>query len=115
MFGAGGSGSAVPDDPALAEVRALYRAGDLVLFVGAGVSAAAGLPSWGGLVGQLVARANAHGVAVDEIEGLVGKERFIDAMAAAESAVAGTELVAVVKEALDDRRRVVVAAQRAAS
>jgi|HubBroStandDraft_6_1064221.scaffolds.fasta_scaffold494127_2 hypothetical protein len=100
MSGAGGNGSAVLDDPALVEVRALYRVGDLVLFVGAGVSAAAGLPSWGGLVGQLVARAKARGVAVDEIERLVAKERFVDALAAAEGAVGGPELVAVVKEAL---------------
>ena len=79
-------------DPALDELRQRYREGELVLFAGAGVSAAAGLPSWGKLVGALLDRAKARGAtadAVGEVEQLprpaTGTLRVLaDAVSAAE-------------------------------
>src|SRR5262245_28032317 len=56
------------DDPALDELRQRYREGNLVLFVGAGVSAAAGLPSWARLVDTLAQRARARGAAAEAID-----------------------------------------------
>jgi hypothetical protein len=100
-------GVLAPLDPALLEVREHYRGGDLVLFVGAGVSNAAGLPSWAGLVARLVELARARGVAardVDEIETLARTGRFIDALSAVAGAVGEPEFVSVVKQALDDRK-----------
>jgi hypothetical protein len=93
-------------DPALDEVRQHYLDGDLVLFVGAGVSAAAGLPSWPKLVELVAARAKARGADVDEVQRLLDGEHFIDALSAAVDGAGQTELTAVVKSALDDRRLV---------
>ncbi len=44
-----------------AELCAAYLAGELVVFVGAGVSIAAGLPSWSELVERMLATAAGHG------------------------------------------------------
>ena len=102
-----GEAATGPDrDPALDEIRQKYQAGDVVLFVGAGVSAAAGLPSWAELVRRLVARAKVRGEATDEMEALAAGGRYVDAISAAEDAVGGPELIAVVKDALDDSRLV---------
>jgi NAD-dependent SIR2 family protein deacetylase len=70
-------------DPALDELRQAYRDRALVLFVGAGVSAAAGLPSWAKLVKILAERAAARGATaevLDEIDSLAKSWRFIDAL-----------------------------------
>jgi len=86
---------AVIHDPALDELRQAYRDGDLVLFVGAGVSAAAGLPSWAKLVEKLLERARARGataLVLGEIDALLKKGRFIDALSAARDAVGEQEL-----------------------
>src|SRR5436190_883197 len=104
---AGATGTA--GDPALDELRRAYRAGDLVLLAGAGVSAAAGLPSWGELLKLLSARARARGAsgaAIAEIDELAGEGHFIDAITAARDAMGAAELGAVVEQSLDDRRLV---------
>ncbi|MFT3770760.1 MAG: AAA-like domain-containing protein [Minicystis sp.] len=96
-------------DLALDEVREKYRKGDLVLFVGAGVSAAAKLPSWGELVGQLTIRAKARGArpeALSEIEDLISRRQYIDAITAVRDLVGEPELIAVVERMLDDRQLV---------
>jgi hypothetical protein len=103
MAPATGEQGSATRDPALDELRARYRDGDLVLFVGAGVSAAAGLPSWAKLVEQLLARARARGADVSEVERLLAKDRYADALTAAADAVSEGDLIAVVKAALDDR------------
>ncbi|MFS8066940.1 MAG: AAA-like domain-containing protein [Byssovorax sp.] len=93
-------------DPALDELRQAYQGGDLVLFVGAGVSAAAGLPSWARLVKDLAARARARGATaavLDEIDAFAKSGRFIDALTAAKTAVGAGDFGAVVEGALDDR------------
>jgi serine/threonine protein kinase/DNA-binding CsgD family transcriptional regulator len=92
--------------PSLSEVRDRYRAGDLVLFVGAGLSTSAGLPSWKALVVHLLDRARARGIALAEIENLIEKEQFIDALAATELALGTPTFEATVKAALDDRHTV---------
>jgi hypothetical protein len=96
-------------DPALLEVRDGYLSGDLVLFVGAGVSAAAGLPGWGQLIKQLVERAKAKGAdpaALDEVDQLLAMSRYIDAITATADAIGESEFNEVVKAALDDRKLV---------
>jgi hypothetical protein len=100
----GGGGGA---DPALEELRRKYQKGDLVLFVGAGVSAAAGLPSWGRLVDTLVGPAAARGASaevLDEIGKLRAAGKFIDALTLARDAVGDVEFAEIVEHELDDQR-----------
>jgi AAA domain-containing protein/SIR2-like protein len=103
-----GRGGALAD-PAFEELRQEYRRGNLVLFIGAGVSEAAGLPSWRRLVQLLTDRARACGAAPNtlaEIDGFVEAGRFIDAFTAARDIVGHQEFVAVVKHNLDDREKI---------
>ena len=99
--------AAIPDH-ALDDLRQAYRDGELVLFVGAGVSAAAGLPSWAKLVEKLVERARARGATagvLDEIDKLATSGRLIDALTAAKSAVGAGDFGAAVEAALDDQKK----------
>jgi hypothetical protein len=57
---AGSDGEAGPRDPALDELREAYESGQLIVFAGAGVSAAAGLPGWKRLVELLAERARSR-------------------------------------------------------
>jgi hypothetical protein len=101
-----GAGSAVRD-PALDELLQKYREGNLVLFAGAGVSAAAGLPSWGRLASLLAERARTRGAArevLGEIEALAKAGRFIDALTAAKDAIGPAEFGEIVEASLDDRK-----------
>jgi hypothetical protein len=96
-----------PLDPALEEVRQRYLDRDLVLFVGAGVSAAAGLPGWGPLIKQLVERAKAKHPAADlasEVEALLATSHYVEAITAVAEAVGEQDFVHAVTEALDDRK-----------
>lgn len=91
-------------DPALHEVRQAYRSGELVLFVGAGLSEAAGLPSRAELVGMLRERARARGAKVEvlnDIDALATGS--IKALSAARAAVGESDFNAFVREKLDDR------------
>src|SRR5437762_564540 len=94
-------------DPALDELGEAYRKGDLVLFVGAGVSAAAGLPSWLRLVEHLTERAEARGAeagTLAEIEHLVQKQQFIDALSAVKDCLGPSDFGAAVERQLSDER-----------
>ncbi|AUX30511.1 MULTISPECIES: SIR2 family protein [Sorangium] len=94
------------EDPAFSELREAFGSGNLLLFVGAGVSAAAGLPSWERLIAELVDRARARGAKeedVDEITELIRKHQFIDALSAAKDSLGKTEFHAVISRLLDDR------------
>lgn len=96
------------EDPALEELRRAYSSGELVVFVGAGVSAGAGLPSWRRLVEVLVERARSRNVSPEslaEISALVSRGQLIDALSAVKDAVGAAEFGAVVERELDDRGR----------
>src|SRR5262249_24532411 len=82
-------------DPALDELQRRDREGELVLFVGAGVSVAAGLAAPGKLGGPLVAAAEwlpADARAINEIEALAHHERYLDAITAARDLLGDAEL-----------------------
>jgi hypothetical protein len=95
-------------DPALAELREFYNAGDLVLFVGAGLSAAAGLPSWKQLVKLAIEHARARGDSaprITEMETLLGRNELIDALSVAHELFGGSEFGTFVDRHLDDQSR----------
>lgn len=99
-------GAGLGADPALEELRRKYLEGDLVLFAGAGVSAAAGLPSWGKLVDLLSAAAAARGALPDvvtEIGDLRTAGKFIDALSLAKETVGEAAFGDIVEHALDDQ------------
>ncbi|MEO7329417.1 MAG: hypothetical protein ABI193_12610, partial [Minicystis sp.] len=78
------------EDPALGELREAFLGGDLVLFVGSGVSTAAGLPSWKRLVELLLVRARDRGAdpaLLGEIAELATQRRFIEALTASKTAL----------------------------
>lgn len=89
----------------LAELRGILARGELVLFVGAGVSRSAGLPTWQGLVSQLVDVARTTGAfpqQLAEIDNLVGEGKLIDAMTELESALTPAGFGREVEQILDD-------------
>jgi SIR2-like protein len=93
-------------NPLLADLREAYLDEDLILFAGAGLSAAAGLPSWRRLVELLVERATARGVAaplLHEIADLLARERLIDALSAVKAALGPNDFGAAVEKLLDDK------------
>ncbi|HLL55112.1 MAG TPA: hypothetical protein VK447_16270, partial [Myxococcaceae bacterium] len=98
----------VSDGGGMEELHRAYLTGNLVVFVGAGVSAGAGLPSWRGLVETLVERARARGAPpehLSEVQGLLGRGQLIDALSAVKDLLGGSEYGAVVERELDDRGR----------
>lgn len=93
-------------DPLLADLREAYLEEDLILFAGAGLSAAAGLPSWRRLVELLADRAKARGVAapvLHEIADLLAREQLIDALSAVKAALGLNDFGAAVEKVLDDK------------
>jgi hypothetical protein len=95
-------------DPALTEVRELYDTGDLVLFAGAGTSAAAGLPGWKRLT-ELAAeharRRNDNPARIAEMEQLLSHNELIDALSVASQLFGGAEFGTFIERQLDDRSR----------
>ncbi|WP_437538502.1 SIR2 family protein [Sorangium sp. So ce726] len=91
-----------------AVIEALHEAlesGELVLFVGGGISAAAGLPTWRQLVDLLVERVReqtSDEVAIAEVAALARSQRYSEALGAAEQALGPAEFNAFVEDALDD-------------
>lgn len=98
-------GAAKADDQALNELREAYRGGNLVLFVGLGVSAAAGLPSWDRLIQLMLKRARwrVTGKVVAEIVELSEDRRYIDALTAVKAALGKDEFATVIERHLEDR------------
>lgn len=107
LFGEGGSGRA--HDPALIELEEAYRGGNLVLFAGLGVSAAAGLPTWDRLIQLMLKRARwrVTGKVVSEIVELSEDRRFIDALTAVKAALGKDEFATVIERHLEDRSFIV--------
>jgi AAA-like domain/SIR2-like domain len=98
-------GAAKADDQALNELREAYRGGNLVLFIGLGVSASAGLPSWDRLIQLMLKRARwrVTGKVVAEIVELSDERRYIDALTAVKAALGKDEFATVIERHLEDR------------
>ena len=93
-------------DPALSELQEAYDSGKLVVFAGAGVSAAAGLPGWKRLVEVLSDRARLVGgaaAALQEIAELTAARQFIDALSALKDCLGASDFCTVIERHLDDR------------
>jgi hypothetical protein len=103
-------------DPALEELREAYEGGNLVIFAGAGISAAAGLPSWKQLVDILLDRAKARGAsqaALAEIVEMIDKEQLIEALSALKDCLGGPEFGVTIERHLSDRDRPIPEVARA--
>lgn len=97
--------SAQIDAAVIEELREAFDSGELVLFVGGGVSAAAGLPTWRKLVEQICERVRAQvkdELVAAEVEDLARSQRYIEALAAAGHALGAEEFGAFLERALDD-------------
>jgi SIR2-like domain/TIR domain len=93
------------DAAVLEELGEAFEGGELVLFVGGGISAAAGLPTWRQLVELIIERVRehvGHALVVDEVAEFARTHRYIEALAAAEHALGADEFGAFVENALDD-------------
>jgi hypothetical protein len=67
------------------DLRTAYESGNLVVFAGAGISAAAGLPDWKTLALRLRDRLQSGGAAAHvtaEIDELIQKGQLVDALSA---------------------------------
>ncbi|MEP7121502.1 MAG: SIR2 family protein [Byssovorax sp.] len=96
-------------DPLFADIRAEYARGELILFVGAGISAAAGLPSWKRLVEALLDRArgrSAPAEALQEIADYLARGSFIDALGAVKACLGAVDFGVALTGLLDDRAHV---------
>src|SRR5690606_26898627 len=97
--------SAEHDAATIEELHEVLESGELVLFVGGGISAAAGLPTWRQLVDLLIERVRdqvGDELVVAEVADLARSQRFSEANAAAEHALGPEEFNAFVEDALDD-------------
>ncbi|MGK4004724.1 SIR2 family protein [Sorangium sp. So ce1036] len=97
--------SAEHDAAMIEELHEVLESGELVLFVGGGISAAAGLPTWRQLVDLLIERVRdqvGDELVVAEVADLARSQRFSEAIAAAEHALGPEEFNAFVEDALDD-------------
>lgn len=93
-------------DPVFDELREEYESGRLIVFAGAGVSTAAGLPSWKHLVETLLARARAGNVdphVIADIDELVARQSYIDALSALKDCLGPAEFCMLVERQLDDK------------
>ncbi|WP_437594039.1 SIR2 family protein [Sorangium sp. So ce1000] len=97
--------SAEADAAVIEELHEALESGELVIFVGGGISAAAGLPTWRQLVDLLVERVREQAsdeVAIAEVAALARSQRYGEALGAAEHALGAAEFNAFVEGALDD-------------
>ena len=96
---------ATPHTRDFGELQRCFDTGDLILFVGAGLPRAAGLPSWRGLVDALLAYTRDYGVypqQLAEIEALVAEGELIDALTEIEHVLGATGFGREVVRLLDD-------------
>ncbi len=95
-----------PSSPLLVDLRAAYESGNLIVFAGAGVSAAAGLPTWKGLAQMLLERLrsnHAPAITLGEVEEALRRDQYVDALSAVKLALGPQEFGRVVEQAADDR------------
>jgi len=103
------------DRSILLDLRRAYESGQLIAFVGAGVSASAGLPTWYRLAQMLRDRAAERGAdpaALGEIEDLLRQGQMLAAVSAAKHAL-NLEFEREVRKAVDDAGRPIPEAARA--
>jgi hypothetical protein len=96
------------DDPALSELRFLCDSDELVLFVGAGLSMAAGLPSWSSLVErslEYARRRRDDPSRIAEMEDYFRRSELIDALTVARQLFGGSEFGTFVERQLTDEGR----------
>jgi hypothetical protein len=88
------------------DLHEAYESGNLVLFAGAGISAAARLPDWKTLALRLLDRLRVAGAAAHvtaEIDELIQKGRLVDALSAVKQELHTNEFNLAVERALSDR------------
>lgn len=93
----------------LQAAREAYASGNLILFGGAGISAAAGLPTWLQLAQLARDRLQSEGkpaADVAEVDELIKRYKLIDALSAVKESLGPHEFNLMVQAACDDRRRV---------
>ncbi|XXY17411.1 SIR2 family protein [Sorangium sp. So ce216] len=96
------------DDEILEQLRERYASGNLIIFAGAGVSAAAGMPTWKQLAERLRDRArrrSADPAVVDEIQQYISSNQLIHALSAAKLALGAQDFNWTVDKELDDTGR----------
>ncbi|WP_437646811.1 SIR2 family protein [Sorangium sp. So ce362] len=96
------------DDEILEQLRERYAAEGLIVFAGAGVSAAAGMPTWRQLAEKLRDRArkrSADPAVVDEIQQYISSNQLINALSAAKLALGPQDFNWTVDKELDDTGR----------
>ncbi len=97
--------SSVSSDPAFEELRQIYHQERLIVFVGAGISAAAGLPSWKRLVEILAAHPRvlaASEAERNEIKDFAARFHYIDALSAIKQIIGPGDFYTIVEKELDD-------------
>jgi len=94
--------------PTFRKLAQVYQNGELIAFVGAGVSRAAGLPTWFGLVEQVREEALDNGVSpstLAEVDELRNSGKLIAALTELSHALGTPVFVGIVKELLNDKGR----------
>ncbi|WP_437672842.1 AAA-like domain-containing protein [Sorangium sp. So ce131] len=89
-------------DPLVAQLRGAYEQGNLIAFVGAEVSAAAGLPTREQLARALIERLRGRADVVAEVEEFVERRAYLSALSAAAAGLGKEEFGSAVEEALRD-------------
>lgn len=94
------------NSPQLRKLTQAYASGQLIAFVGSGVSRAVGLPTWGELIDKICEYAPSYGTpaaTLTEIADLSSRGKFIEAITALEHTLGKPTFVSIVQELLDDR------------
>ena len=97
------------------DLRGAFERGQLVIFAGAGVSAAGGLPLWPALAADLVERVRRSGKvdAAEEAEQSLKRGRLVEALSAAQHALGAVTFGDAVAKSVDDRGKTVPEVARA--
>ncbi|CAN98913.1 putative membrane protein [Sorangium cellulosum So ce56] len=96
------------DEEILEQLRERYTSGNLIVFAGAGVSAAAGMPTWKQLAEKLRDRARRRSAdpgVIDEIQQYISSNQLINALSAARLALGPQDFNWTVDKELDDTGR----------
>jgi len=96
----------MPNGPRLTDLHAAYATGNLIVYGGAGISAAAGLPTWPALAANLLTRLrteNASPDAIAEVDDLLKRGHLIDALSAIKHALGAPEFDLAVEKACNDK------------